>query len=368
MIIEQRIGRVDRIGQKQPVKAFNMLTNNSVDLRVYEIIEEKLNRIIDQLGIDKTSDVLDSTIEMKKVNKLYLQSLLDPEKLEFAGERWLHDIKRKLREYKSTERVLPQVPESEIEYKKAADIKHSPLPFWLEMLIRQYTLVKNGSITKTLYGFSELKIGSETRKITFDAEISLNHPEVGHLTLQHDLVKKILNDHSVFDPGQGIPVIESKSGDETPGYWSLWQVSAKNALETRLQYHCFFIADNGKEYAAYANNIWNGLIAEEVPFMLTENHHLPPNDDIQAKLDRLLFISFQNMEAKQRLQMDSKYKNRIKSYNFQQSRIEKIGIENIRRSRLRKLEMEHSAWLKEFESNKSIIPGIRQLLMIRIDG
>lgn len=38
MVIEQRIGRVDRIGQKNTVKAFNMLTNNSVDQRVYEVI------------------------------------------------------------------------------------------------------------------------------------------------------------------------------------------------------------------------------------------------------------------------------------------------------------------------------------------
>ena len=45
-----------------------MLTNNSVDLRVYEVIEEKLNNIIDQLGIDKTSDVLNSTGDIKKVN------------------------------------------------------------------------------------------------------------------------------------------------------------------------------------------------------------------------------------------------------------------------------------------------------------
>ena len=77
MAIEQRIGRVDRIGQKHPVIAYNMLTNNSVDTRVYEIIVEKLDAILNELGIDKSGDVLDSTINMKDVNHLYLQSLLD---------------------------------------------------------------------------------------------------------------------------------------------------------------------------------------------------------------------------------------------------------------------------------------------------
>src|SRR5262249_50985792 len=42
MRIEQRIGRVDRIGQKLPVKAFNLVFEDSVELRVQEVLEEKL--------------------------------------------------------------------------------------------------------------------------------------------------------------------------------------------------------------------------------------------------------------------------------------------------------------------------------------
>jgi hypothetical protein len=257
MMIEQRIGRVDRIGQKYPVQAYNMLTNNSVDLRVYKVIEEKLNNIIVQLGIDKTSDVLDSTIDMKKVNKLYLQSLLDPEKFEFAGESWLNEIRGKLREYKSTEGILPKIAESEIEYKKAAEVKHSPLPFWLETLVQQYTMVHHGSLTKNLLGFSEIKIQGESRKITFDAEVSLGNPGVEHITLQHDWIRKLLNDLVEFDKLNGIPVIKSSAGEETPGYWSLWQISARNIMESKIQYQCYFIADNEKQYSAYANDIWN---------------------------------------------------------------------------------------------------------------
>ena len=86
MAIEQRIGRVDRIGQKHTVKAFNMLTSNSIDAKVYGIIVEKLDTILNELGIDKTSDVLDSTIEQDKINRIYLQSLLDPRRTEFVKE------------------------------------------------------------------------------------------------------------------------------------------------------------------------------------------------------------------------------------------------------------------------------------------
>jgi SNF2 family DNA or RNA helicase len=368
MMIEQRIGRVDRIGQKYPVLAYNMLTNNSVDIRVYAVIEEKLNNIIEQLGIDKTSDVLDSTIDMKKVNKLYLQSLLDPEKFEFAGIQWLNDIKGKLREYKSTEGILPQVPESEIEYKKAAEVKHSPLPFWLETLVQQYTLVQHGSMSKNLLGFSEVKVHGETRKITFDAEVSLANPGVEHITLQHDWIRKLLNDIGEFDLSNYIPIIKTSVGEETPGYWSLCEISARNSIESKIHYQSYFLADNGKQFSVYANDIWNRLINESDKFEMNGFQVIKDIESLRKELNQSLFLSFQNLEADLSARMKFKKENRFNSYNFQKSRIEKIGIDNIRQAKLQRLEKEHNSWLKEFESGSKIIPGIKQLLMIRING
>ena len=55
-----------------------LMLDNSIDQRVYEVIETKLNQIMNELGIDKTADVLDSTLETDSINKLYLTSLLDP--------------------------------------------------------------------------------------------------------------------------------------------------------------------------------------------------------------------------------------------------------------------------------------------------
>jgi superfamily II DNA or RNA helicase len=368
MIIEQRIGRVDRIGQKEKVQAFNMLTNNSVDQRVYEVIEEKLTKIIDQLGIDKTSDVLDSTIDMKKVNKLYLQSLLDPDKFEFAGDKWLNDIKGKLREYQSTEGILPRVEESEIDNKMAAEVKHSPLPQWLEGLVCEHTLINGGSVGKSLLGYTEIEVNKKKKKVTFDAEVSLNNPETEHLTLQSDWIKKMLNDLGEFDFTQGIPVIQSVDNDETPGYWSLWQISAKNFFETKTSYQCFFIADNGKKYAAYANDIWNRLIGGDTKLRTEPATNDYDKKKIESELNDALFIVFQNLQADVMNKMKFKAENRINSYNFQRSRIDKIGIENIRKSKLKRLDTEHEQWLKEFQSNKKIIPGIKQLLTIRVNG
>lgn len=58
--IEQRIGRVDRIGQASPVKAVNLAMEQSVDARVLEVLESKLEVIRSELGINKASDILNS--------------------------------------------------------------------------------------------------------------------------------------------------------------------------------------------------------------------------------------------------------------------------------------------------------------------
>lgn len=60
MCLEQRIGRVDRIGQTFTARAINFVLEDSVEHRVHEVLEEKLAVIFEELGIDKTSDVLDS--------------------------------------------------------------------------------------------------------------------------------------------------------------------------------------------------------------------------------------------------------------------------------------------------------------------
>ncbi len=368
MMIEQRIGRVDRIGQKHQVLAYNMLTTNSVDLRVYQIIVEKLNQILKQLGIDKTSDVLDSTMETKKINHLYLQSLLDPASFEFEGEKWLHEIKSKLRNYQSTEGVLPEVREEEIDYKKAADVKHSPLSTWLENLIVQYTKIHKGYIQRNLLGYYDIVLEKHKRKITFDSEVSLNYPTIENITLQNDLVKKVLSDMGEFSSTNGIPVLQSKSNDETPGIWSIWEISANHQMERKLSYHSYFIADNGKMYEAYANDLWNRFVIGNMNFSMGSTYNINDTIDVKTTLKSALFLVFQKLENDIRKTIQAKKDNKVKSYEFQKSRIKKIGIQNIRKSKLSQLTKEHEDWLVEFASNKKIIPNIKHLLSVRIDG
>lgn len=366
MMIEQRIGRVDRIGQKFKVQAYNMLTNNSVDQRVYAVITEKLNIIIEQLGIDKTADVLDSAIDMQKINKLYLQSLLDPARFEFAGEKWLHEIKNKLKDFQSTEGLLPLVDAKEIDSKSASEIKYSPLPHWLETMVIQKSKLDDNAVSKNLLGYLEIKTQKGNHKVAFDTEVAMNNPDVEHLTLQHDWIKKMLTEVGSQSETGKIPVIKFNSADETSGHWSLWKIKAQNNFESKTHFQSFFIADNGKQYSAYANDIWNRLISQNVSVKLIENSTL--KIDVKSILNDVLFTTYQNIAADLLEKLAIKKKNKLNAFAYQKARIEKIGIENIRMSKLKKLAKEQFAWQNDFQLNVKVIPATKHLITVRIDA
>ena len=86
MRIEQRIGRVDRIGQTHAVRAVNLLFEDTVEYRVREVLEEKLAVILREFGVDKASDVLDSAEGGQIFEHLYIDAILHPEEVDVKVE------------------------------------------------------------------------------------------------------------------------------------------------------------------------------------------------------------------------------------------------------------------------------------------
>ena len=75
--LEQRIGRVDRIGQKRVVRAFNLVCEDSVEARVLDVLSEKLDVILAELGADKRGDVLESAA--RRADELWTAAIIDPD-------------------------------------------------------------------------------------------------------------------------------------------------------------------------------------------------------------------------------------------------------------------------------------------------
>ena len=75
MKIEQRCGRVDRIGQQRDVHIYNFIVGETVENRVREVLEEKLSVILKEMGVDKYLDVLDSEVAECDFTDVYMRSI-----------------------------------------------------------------------------------------------------------------------------------------------------------------------------------------------------------------------------------------------------------------------------------------------------
>ncbi|MCC2309165.1 DEAD/DEAH box helicase [Cellulomonas chengniuliangii] len=106
-LLEQRIGRVDRIGQAVPVRAFNLVLADSVDQRVLEVLEAKLDLILAELGVDKRGDVLATADQL--ADSLFVAAILQQDSLAAAADQFQALAQAQLAESTEARAVLSDI-------------------------------------------------------------------------------------------------------------------------------------------------------------------------------------------------------------------------------------------------------------------
>ena len=140
-LVEQRIGRVDRIGQRVPVRAFSFALEDSVDQRVLEVLESKLAVILRELGVDKRGDVL-ATVDAL-TDSLYVTAILNPQGLDEAGEAFAAATRTELQATSGERAILGEIA---ITAPKPAP---SPVPGLIERLNDETDGAANAALRRT---------------------------------------------------------------------------------------------------------------------------------------------------------------------------------------------------------------------------
>jgi superfamily II DNA/RNA helicase len=106
MRVEQRIGRVDRIGQPHVVRAINFVLEDTVEHRVREVLETKLAIIAEEFGVDKAADVMDSVEAEPLFDELFVQGLQNPDAIEPNATPWCRSFGRTIAESRKSSELL----------------------------------------------------------------------------------------------------------------------------------------------------------------------------------------------------------------------------------------------------------------------
>jgi superfamily II DNA/RNA helicase len=206
MRLEQRIGRVDRIGQSRVVRAVNFVFEGSVEKRVREVLEEKLAIIFEEFGIDKTSDVLDSSQAQQVFDKAFISAILNPDKVEDSVAEALAQLRGELSKRGKACRC------SELR-KACSPVRHSasaltPLPHWVERMTVSYLAAQGGHAERTSRGWElAWPDGHIDTDVVFTSREAAQMPRSRHITIEEPRVRSIITRLTQFVRGQPVPEV-----------------------------------------------------------------------------------------------------------------------------------------------------------------
>ncbi len=370
MRIEQRIGRVDRIGQVNAVKAFNFVLQDTVEYRVREVLENKLAVILKDLGIDKASDVLDAALANEVFDELYMNALRNPEGID---ERINDIVTLVQKESSNCEQVNKLLNNShDVDSTSARKLKSHPLPYWVERMTVSYIRFKGGIAEYDKNAWNLTWPDSTTmRGIVFRGGDSAQPKSKNTLSLDNPKIQEIINSNTRFFPGQRVASVTINTvPKEINGFFSIWQITLSGLHWKKKRFLPVFLHDDGRSLNVTARAIWDYLLIHdahsdnEVELLLSESI-LDGHSVESEKLGHPIWLQLSNEYAefleREREKRDYLFSARIKA-------LDSLGLENVKVSRLAKLQGEKYRSDAELEEMKQPIPELYPVLFVYIKG
>lgn len=337
MKIEQRCGRVDRIGQQRDVHIYNFIVGETVENRVREVLEEKLSVILKEMGVDKYSDVLDSEVAECDFTDVYMRSIGHASQI----EKNLYPVEAEMKQQLTNAQKYKDVIREEKDLTK---------------LVGTESNFDVDSALRTMLTYYECWQGHDPRLID---RISIADEEI----TQH------LKTELVQDRTAPLMSIRIDNFPNEEGYFMLWELSISEK-------------ESGKRILPIFVNsamILRPMAGKRImDVFLDGNSKLrvssAPNVDaeIYSKLEKscmdFAYDTFVELKEKQMQQNEESFKKYMYALELRQEAAEHIGIENIRRSRLQKLQKEKANIEAQHRKGSQVYPDFRLIMMARLEA
>jgi superfamily II DNA or RNA helicase len=368
MRLEQRIGRADRIGQKSVVRAINFLFADSVEFRVRDVLEDKLAVILEEFGVDKTSDVLDSAEAAHLFDNLYVEALLHPDRIPQSVEQVAETIKARAGEAHSKNTVLANG--DALSPDEARNTLNQPLAEWVERMTENYLDAFGGKYEAEL-DCLQIQWPGETqkRRYALPTRTGTPPPKTELLRLDHPKVRGILSRLPRYVPGMPIPALRFSSlPSGITGLWSLWEICIVTQDRQRRRMMPLFVHKDGRMLAPTARFLWEQLCLE--PWRMADSPSAPLDEKAFAPTEALASEQSHDLY----LEMRQRHLNQLQlekgkaEYSFRARRklLQSIGLPEVREFRLRQLAQEEARHAEEMKRQSQVLPQLTPLLMLNI--
>lgn len=337
MKIEQRCGRIDRIGQQRDVHIYNFIVGETVENRVREVLEEKLSVILKEMGVDKYSDVLDSEVAECDFTDVYMRSIGHASQV----EKNLYPVEAEMKQQLTNAQKYKNVIREEKDLTK---------------LVGTESNFDVDSALRTMLTYYECWQGHDPRLID---RISIADEEI----TQH------LKMELVQDRMAPLMSIQIDNFPNEEGYFMLWELSISEK-ESGKRILPIFVNSAMVLRPMAGKRIMDVFLDGSSKLRVSS----APNVDaeIYSKLEKscmdFAYDTFVELKEKQMQQNEESFKKYMYALELRQEAAEHIGIENIRRSRLQKLQKEKANIEAQHRKGSQVYPDFRLIMMARLEA
>lgn len=377
MKLEQRIGRVDRIGQSKTVRAINFVFRNSVELRVREVLEQKLSVIFNEYGIDKTGDVLDSAQAGEIFEEMFTTAIMNPDNIDEVTQKTVDQIEQEISDVRKSSAIYGISDEPDLHV--AERLRSHPLPHWLERMTISY-LESHGGVASRKKSWWNLlwPDGTQHTKAVFNSH-DADRFNAQLLNLENPRIRGLALNLPPITPEQPIPYVQVKDLPETiAGYWGIYEIrislgnlqthSSLKTPQVRRRFLSVFTNEDGKVFLPTARHIWNGINDFELSVLRTQSmddskHAFEWLKEVAEETGKGLFSELMQEHSDS---LDKESERAKYAFEYRRKANERIGLAEVKNYRNRKLEEEISAWQRDLKSAQQVIPELRPLLIMKI--
>ena len=337
MKIEQRCGRVDRIGQQRDVHIYNFIVGETVENRVREVLEEKLSVILKEMGFDKYSDVLDSEVAECDFTDVYMRSIGHASQV----EKNLYPVEAEMKQQLTNAQKYKDVIREEKDLTK---------------LVGTESNFDVDSALRTMLTYYECWQGHDPRLID---RISIADEEI----TQH------LKTELVQDRTAPLMSIQIDNFPNEEGYFMLWELSISEK-ESGKRILPIFVNSAMVLRPMAGKRIMDVFLDGNSKLRVSSASNV--DAEIYSKLEKscmdFAYDTFVELKEKQMQQNEESFKKYMYALELRQEAAEHIGIENIRRSRLQKLQKEKANIEAQHRKGSQVYPDFRLIMMARLEA
>src|SRR6266566_242318 len=224
MRVEQRIGRLDRIGQKLPVRIYNLFCEDTVEERVLEVLEQRIGLFQESVG---SLDPILGEVE-RDIERLVLS---DAAAFDAEFRQYEAALERRVREAREKERTLADfvLDRASLRHDLAIELlEQSPLARWkdLEQFATRCLPYFGGTLKDHYEGgqvvslsprlMTRMRQRQSTIRGTFNPEIARDREEFPFFAFGHWLVDGLAELPLTVDP---VTTSVRRVPDVPPGEW-----------------------------------------------------------------------------------------------------------------------------------------------------